>query len=259
MRSTPCSARYAPAGLSALIEPAGLMWSVVTESPSLASTRAPEMSVTGLRRRAHALEVRGLAHVGRLRVPREGRALRRRQALPALVAGEDVGVVLGEHRALDRGVDRVLDLERRRPDVPEEHLLAGLGGAERLVLEVEVHRPGERVRDDQRRRREVVHLHVGVDAALEVPVAGEHRHDRQVVLVDGRRDLVRQRAGVADAGRAAVADEVEAELLQVRPEAGLLVVVGDDLGAGRHRRLDPRLGGRGPSRRPSSPAARRRA
>ena len=36
-----------PAGLSALIEPAGLMWSVVTESPSLASTRAPAMSVTG--------------------------------------------------------------------------------------------------------------------------------------------------------------------------------------------------------------------
>ena len=47
MRSTPCSARYRPAGLSALIEPAGQMWSVVTESPSLASTRAPSMSVTG--------------------------------------------------------------------------------------------------------------------------------------------------------------------------------------------------------------------
>ena len=28
--------------------PAGLMWSVVTESPSLASTRAPVMSLTGL-------------------------------------------------------------------------------------------------------------------------------------------------------------------------------------------------------------------
>ena len=38
-----------------------------------------------------------------------------------------------------------------------------------------------------------------------------------------------QRAGVADAGGAAVADQVVAELLQVRPEAGLLVVVGDDL------------------------------
>ncbi|GMA85281.1 hypothetical protein GCM10025868_05310 [Angustibacter aerolatus] len=30
-----------------MIDPAGLMWSVVTESPSSASTRAPVMSVTG--------------------------------------------------------------------------------------------------------------------------------------------------------------------------------------------------------------------
>jgi hypothetical protein len=30
----------------ALIEPAGLMWSVVTESPKIASTRAARMSVT---------------------------------------------------------------------------------------------------------------------------------------------------------------------------------------------------------------------
>src|SRR4029453_7069898 len=46
-RSTPCSARYRPAGESGLIELAGEMWSVVTESPSLARTRAPEMSDTG--------------------------------------------------------------------------------------------------------------------------------------------------------------------------------------------------------------------
>src|SRR5215475_6426772 len=45
--STPCSLRYRPAGESALIEPAGEMWSVVTESPSLASTRAPVTSATG--------------------------------------------------------------------------------------------------------------------------------------------------------------------------------------------------------------------
>ncbi|SKV37677.1 Uncharacterised protein [Mycobacteroides abscessus subsp. abscessus] len=30
------------------MEPAGEMWSVVTESPSRASTRAPLMSVTGV-------------------------------------------------------------------------------------------------------------------------------------------------------------------------------------------------------------------
>ena len=63
--------------------------------------------------------------------------------------------------------------------------------------------------------REVVHLHVGVDATLEVAVAREHRGDGEVVLVDRGRDLVDQRTGVADAGRAAVADRVEAEVLEV--------------------------------------------
>src|SRR3712207_8713720 len=42
-------------------------------------------------------EVRRPADVGRLRVPREGVALRRRQRLPPLVPGEHVGVVRGEH------------------------------------------------------------------------------------------------------------------------------------------------------------------
>ena len=56
--------------------------------------------------------------------------------------------------------------------------------------------------------------HVGVDAALEVAVARQHRGDGQVALVHGVGHPVEQRARVADAGRAAVADEVEAELLE---------------------------------------------
>ena len=44
--ATPCATRYCPAGLSALIDPAGEMWSVVIESPSSASTRAPRMSAS---------------------------------------------------------------------------------------------------------------------------------------------------------------------------------------------------------------------
>src|SRR5262245_46746235 len=46
-RETPCSVRYLPAGESGLMGPAGEMWSVVTESPSFASTRAPAMLLTG--------------------------------------------------------------------------------------------------------------------------------------------------------------------------------------------------------------------
>src|SRR6266540_1364684 len=118
LRSTPCSMRYRPAGESGLMEPAGEMWSVVTESPSQASTRAPVMSVTG--------------------------------------AG--CGVMPSKYGGL--------------------------------------------------------RTYVGVDAPLEVAVAGQHADHGEVMLVDGRGDLLRQRAGVADAGGAAVPDQVEAELVQ---------------------------------------------
>jgi hypothetical protein len=46
--STPAAIRNFPAGESFLIEPAGEMWSVVTESPSLSRTRAPMIEAIGL-------------------------------------------------------------------------------------------------------------------------------------------------------------------------------------------------------------------
>ena len=54
-------------------------------------------------------------------------------------------------------------------------------------------------------------------------------------------DLLRERPRVADAGRAAVADEVEAELLERLGQPGAVEVFGDDLRAGRQRGLHPRL------------------
>ena len=45
-------------------------------------------------------------------------------------------------------------------------------------------------------------------------------------------------SGVADAGHAAVADVVEAHLVEVLDESALLVVAGDCLGARRKRGLD---------------------
>src|SRR2546423_520919 len=48
MGPTPFSMRNRPAGESFLIEPAGEMWSVVTESPTMTSTRAPLIAAMGL-------------------------------------------------------------------------------------------------------------------------------------------------------------------------------------------------------------------
>ena len=72
----------------------------------------------------------------------------------------------------------------------------------------------------------------------------EHRRGDQVVLVDRLGDLGRKRARVADAGRAAVADQVEAKLVEIRLQAGVVQIVGDHLRSRRQARLDPGLGGK---------------
>ncbi len=53
--------------------------------------------------------------------------------------------------------------------------------------------------------------------------------------------MVLDRAGVADAGGAAIADRVEAERVQLRRQAGLVEVLGHHLAAGRQRGLHPGL------------------
>ena len=80
-----------------------------------------------------------------------------------------------------------------------------------------------------------------MDAPLEVPVARQDGHDVELLVVDGRADVVRQRSRVADARRAPVADEREPELLQVRRETRLVQVLGHHARARRQARLDPRL------------------
>ena len=122
------------------------------------------------------------------------------------------------------------------------------------VSEIDVHASRERVRDDERRRREVVRLHLGVDARLEVAVAREHCADDEIPLGDRLRDLLRQRAGVADARRAAVADGVEAELVEVAVETGALVVLASRPSSRARATTSPTASASGRSRSPSSRA-----
>ena len=60
----------------------------------------------------------------------------------------------------------------------------------------------------------------------------EHRRRHEIALGHGIGHRLRQRAAVADAGRAAVADEIETELLKRRVQPGLVVVVGHHAAAG---------------------------
>src|SRR3546814_9638216 len=74
------------------------------------------------------------------------------------------------------------------------------------------------MRKEKRRRGEVVHAHVLMDAAFEVAIAGQHRRDAQLVVTNGLADRLVERARIADAGRAAVGDDVVAKVFEIRSE-----------------------------------------
>ena len=163
---------------------------------------------------------------------------------PAILAGKDVGVTGGEHLRGDRGANRVGHVGVAGPEVGEIDRHAVFVSPQRFNGQVDVDRARQRVGDHQGRTRQKVLLDVGVDTALEVAVARQDRHHRQVVFVHGLRDAIEQRPGVADAGRAAVTGQVEAQLVERIDESRTLEVVHHDATARRERGLHPGLDGK---------------
>ena len=109
----------------------------------------------------------------------------------------------------DRCAHGGFDFLRSGPDFAQIDRFAGFVGAERFGGEVHVHAAGERVGNDERRRREIVRANERVDAAFEIAIAAEDGDGDEIIFLDGGADRVWKRAAVADAGGAAVADEIE--------------------------------------------------
>ncbi len=149
-------------------------------------------------------------------------------------------VVAAHRRAVHRMAEQCVHLVAGRPDVAQVDVAAPRALADGFGRQVLRDRAGDRVGDDERRAREEVGLQVRVDARLEIAVARQHGGAHQVALRDRLVDLGRQVAGIADAGRAAVSGDIEAESLEIGQQAGLLQVFGDHARARRERSLDVR-------------------
>ncbi len=137
--------------------------------------------------------------IGRVRLPLEQVALRHRQRLPVLVAGEDRTVFLLEHLRTDRLADGLLNFLLARPDVLQVDWRAAGILPERLVEQVDVHPAGQCVGHHQRRRGQVVGSHLGMDPAFKVAVAAQHGSGHQLAGRDALGHRLRQGTGVADA------------------------------------------------------------
>src|SRR3546814_8690485 len=69
--------------------------------------------------------------------------------------------------------------------------------------------------DDERRRGEIVGAHVGRHAAFEIAVARQYGGGDNIIAVDRLRNRRRERPRIADAGGAAVTDEIIADRVEM--------------------------------------------
>ena len=207
----------------------------------------------------HAFEVRRVLHIGRRHVPAISLTVDRLDLAPVGVALEYVGVALLEDRRRDELPHVGVDLLRGRPDILEVHRLAVLALADRLDREILGHGARQRIGDDQRRRGQIVGLHVRTDAAFEVAVTRQHGGGDDAVVVDRLRDIFRQRAGIADAGGAAEADQVEADLVEIESAVRSWKDTPRPPGCPAPARSSPRALPSTPWRRRCAPAGPRRS
>ena len=161
-------------------------------------------------------------------VPRVGRSGGGGDFVPLGVLRGEVTVELAEGFRFEAGLHDVPHFAQGWPDLLKLHGLAILGGAEGFGGEIDIDPTGDSEGHDQRWGHEEVGFDALVHARFEVAVARKDggRHDIQL----GQRVFhrTRQGTGVADAGGAAVAHDVEAEPVQIRLQAGLVEVIADD-------------------------------
>ncbi len=194
----------------------------------------------GLRLDADVRHEWRLGDVSRRGIPRVQVALGHRQRVPAVVALGDPRVAVAVGVGVHRAGDDLGDLLRGGPDVAQVHRLAFAVQAERLGGEVHVGAPRQRVCHHQRRRRQEREPHLRVDPPLEVPVARQHRHAAERVLIDRAGHLVGERPRVPDAGSASEAHDAEPQLVQRLQESRVRHVVHDHRRARGHRGLHGR-------------------
>src|SRR5438128_1052483 len=102
-----------------------------------------------------------------------------------------------------------------RPDVAQKNIAAILPFAERLLRHIDVYPAGEGKSNNQGRTHQEIRLDALVDARLEVAITGKHTGANQIVLVQNLFDAWIERATVANARGASIADQIEAKFVQV--------------------------------------------
>ena len=180
------------------------------------SERAPPDDVVDLANlHREIFEERRLVNVIAFLVPLIHFAGARWDFVPLRVLIREIAIKLAEDFRAQRRLHRIAHFFQTRPEIAQKSFFAGFVFADWLFAKIDIHPPGKRERDYQRRRHQEIGFDVLVHPRFEIAVTRKHGRRDQIVIVDRLFDFRMERAGISDAGRAAVADEIEPELVEI--------------------------------------------
>ena len=131
--------------------------------------------------------------------------------VPFRIAVPHAAVARLEHRRHYRIGHGFCHLLAGRPNIFQKHIVAVAALAQGFFGQIDIGRAGQCVGDDQWWAGKIIRFHQRIHTAFEVAIAAENRRRNQIAIVHGLRDRFRQRAAVANAGGAAVADGLKTQ------------------------------------------------
>src|SRR4030095_4210442 len=112
------------------------------------------------------------------------------------------------------------------PKIAQESFFTVSVLAQRFARKINMHSAGERECHHQRMRHQEIRLDMLMYARFEVAVSRKHRGSNQIEFMDCLLDFRMERSGIADAGRATVADQIKPELIEIFFKSCVFPIVG---------------------------------
>ena len=172
----------------------------------------------------------GFLDVGALAVPSVGLAWGAGYFVPGGILFGEIAIKPAKDFGLQCRFHSLGDFLVAGPEVAEVNGFAVAIDSEGFLRQIDIDPTGEGKGDNERWRHKEVGFDGGVDACLKITVTRKDTGGDEIMVEDRFLDRSGKRAGVADAGGTAVADEIKAELIEVGLQACGVEVVGDNAG-----------------------------
>src|SRR5262249_13671725 len=135
--------------------------------------------------------------------------------VPLRVLIGEIAIKFSKNFRRESGLHGVAHFGQAGPEVAQKYFVSVFVRADRFFGHIEIDAACECERDNQWRGHQEIGFDVLMNACFEITVSGKDGRGNQIVIMNGFLDLGVEWTGIANAGRATIPDEIEAELVEI--------------------------------------------